>query len=81
MKNKISDLNNLLFAQLEKLSEPDLIGEALQQEMCRAESMVKVGTQITSNFKVSMEGVKLLIDGGYLQPEDAKNVLGITNGN
>lgn len=46
MKNTLGDLNNLLFAQLEKLGDDDLNGEEMDAEIRRAEAMAKVGEQI-----------------------------------
>ena len=43
MKNTLGDLNNLLFAQLEKLGDDDLNGEEMDAEIRRAEAMAKVG--------------------------------------
>ncbi len=39
MKNTLSDLNNHLFTQLEKLNDDDLQGEELEREIKRSESM------------------------------------------
>lgn len=46
MKNKISDLNNHLFAQLERLSDEDLKGEELDREVKRADAIVAISEQI-----------------------------------
>lgn len=49
MKNKLSDLNNHLFAELERLSDEDLKGEALQEEISRAKAVTNVAAQIVQN--------------------------------
>lgn len=49
MKNKLTDLNDHLFAQLERLSDEDLAGDALSTEIGRSEAIVQVSEQIISN--------------------------------
>ncbi len=44
MKNTLTDLNNHLFAQLERLGDEDLDGEKLQQEINRAKAISDIAT-------------------------------------
>ena len=45
MKNTLSDLNNHLFEQLERLNDEDLEGENLDKELRRSEGMTKIAEQ------------------------------------
>ncbi|WP_035053161.1 hypothetical protein [Carnobacterium pleistocenium] len=49
MRNTLGDLNNHLYAQLERLGEEDLIGEALTEEIGRTKAITSVATQIINN--------------------------------
>jgi len=49
MKNKITDLHNHLFEQLEWLADRDLKGETLAEEIRRADAVCKVAGQIIAN--------------------------------
>ena len=42
MKNKLGDLNNHLFAALERLSDEDMTAEQIEQEAKRASAIVAV---------------------------------------
>lgn len=49
MKNKLADLNDHLFTQLERLNDEDLTPDQLQQETKRAHAVANVGKQIIAN--------------------------------
>lgn len=49
MQNTLGDLNNHLFAQLERLNDEDLEGEALSEEIRRSEAITDVATKIIDN--------------------------------
>lgn len=64
MKNRLSDLNNHLFAQLERLSEETLTAEQIEQEVSRTDAIVKVADQIVANARVQLEACKIVAQHG-----------------
>jgi hypothetical protein len=55
MKNKLSDLNDHLFAELERLGDEDLQGDALQAEITRAKAITDVATQAIANASLVLK--------------------------
>ncbi len=55
-KNTLSDLNDHLFAQLERLGDEDLTQEQLKEEMERAKAINGVAKNIIDNAKTALEG-------------------------
>lgn len=64
MKNKLTDLNNHLFAQLERLSEEGLTAEQITQEVERAEAIVSISDQIVRNADLQLKAVTILANHG-----------------
>jgi len=64
MKNKLSDLNDHLFAQLERLSDEDLTREGIEREHKRGEAIVAVADQIIRNAGLQIQAAKILSDHG-----------------
>lgn len=64
MKNKLVDLNNHLFAQLERLSEEEMTAEQIEQEVKRTAAIVDVSEQIVRNADLALKAVKLVADHG-----------------
>ena len=63
MKNKLSDLNNYLFAQLERLDDEELTGDELAAEIERSKAMSSIATQIVNGTKVVVDAMKLVHRG------------------
>ena len=64
MQNKLSDLNNHLFAQLERLSDESITGEDLQEEVNRARAVTNVAEAIISGASIQLKACSLAYDAG-----------------
>lgn len=63
MKNKLSDLNDHLFAQLERLGDETLKGDALEAELGRSKAITSVASQVISNANLVLNAQKALHEG------------------
>lgn len=58
MSNTLGDLNNYLFEQLKRLSNENLKGDNLKEEIERAKAITQVATQIISNGALVLQAKK-----------------------
>lgn len=73
-RNKISDLNNHLFSQLEKLNDDQLQGDQLNTEVNRARAMSSLASQIINSTKLTLDAIKMS-NNGEINPVDVPNLL------
>ena len=59
MKNTLADLNNHLFAQLERLGDEDLQPQELENEIARAKAIAMVSSQIIANGNLVLKAKQL----------------------
>lgn len=64
MKNKLQDLNNHLFAQLERLDNEELTAEGLETEIQRSKAITAISNQIINNAKLALDATKLQVEFG-----------------
>lgn len=64
MKNRLTDLNDHLFAQMERLSDEDLTAEQIEAEVKRTDAIVQVADKIVDNARLGLQAAKLIADHG-----------------
>ena len=62
MKNTLLDLNNHLFAEIERLGDEDLKGDALAEELQRASGISNIAKNIIENANVTLQATKFMDD-------------------
>lgn len=55
MKNTLSDLNDHLFAQMERLSNEQLAGDALKEELNRSKAISSIAKDIVSTGALTLK--------------------------
>ncbi|EJB8414082.1 hypothetical protein ACJPQX_02950 [Vibrio vulnificus] len=70
MKNQLTDLNDHLFAQIERLGDESLKGPELEMEVARSKAITAVSQQIVNNAQLVLEGAKFKAEyaGKYKVP-------------
>ena len=62
MKTSLTDLHELLFEQLERLNNPDLTGEELNQEIRRGQAISNISAQIIQNGNLAIKAMTAKLD-------------------
>ena len=65
MQNKLSDLNNHLFAQLERLGDEELSGDELSSEIARAKAVTVVAEQVIASRALALKAHIAAYEAGY----------------
>ncbi len=60
MKNKLSDLNNYLFEQIERINDDDLSSEELEREIKKSNAIINVSKQIIDAGRLSLAAAKFI---------------------
>ena len=77
MKNTLTDLNNYLFEQIERLNDDELDNEQLEKEIKRSEAVQKVARAIIENGQLALSAKKHMDEYGQGQSVELP-MLGIT---
>lgn len=64
MQNKLIDLNNYLFEQLERLNDDNLTMEELDREIKKSKEIVKVSQTIVNNADILLKAKKYFDEMG-----------------
>lgn len=79
-RNTLGDLNNHLFAQLEKMDDDELTGEQLDNEIRRTEAMAKISEQIIKNGELQFRAMKHMDEYGYERQKAIPDMLEVRGG-
>lgn len=79
MKNSLTDLNNHLFEQLERLNDEELKGEELKEEITRSKTIESVAKQIINNGRLVLDS-QMFIDDRLNVDNELPDMLDNKNG-
>ena len=57
-QNKLTDLNNHLFAELERLGDEELTGKELREEIERAKGIARISEQVIQNANTMLRAAR-----------------------
>lgn len=78
MKNKLSDLNNHLFEELERLNDEELTGDALMEEIKRSEAITDIAGKIIENGSLVLKAVHEQNEYGRTSNDVPKMLIGVS---
>ncbi len=68
MKNKLVDLNNHLFAQMERLSDEDITHDKMKEEIDRSKAITNLAAQMIANARLVLDAQVKINDGLIKKP-------------
>ena len=74
-RNTLGDLNNHLFAQLERLNDEDITGEKLEDEIIRSKAVIGVSKQIIANANVVLKAKSIELEYGKNNEKEMPKML------
>lgn len=77
MKNTLNDLNNYLFAEIERLDDESLTEDQLFKETRRAKAIANVSSQIISNANLQLKAIQTSLEYGNNDKAIKNSVFGI----
>lgn len=78
MKNKLIDLNDHLFSQLERLSDEKLKGEKLIEEIDRSKAVTSVARGIIDNARLALDAQVAINEHLIAKPPTMLGIAGMT---
>ena len=79
VKNRLVDLNDHLFAQLERLNDEELSDEELEKEIKRSKHVVAVSKSIIANANTMKDAAKIMLEYGRDSANKMPSILQIEN--
>jgi len=73
-KNKLTDLNDHLFAQLERLNDEEITPEQTKLEVEKAKAISIVAGQILKTSKITLDAMKLVNNGIFSMDDVPVNI-------
>ena len=70
MKNKLTDLNDHLFAQIERLGDESVKGDKLQEEISRSKAVTGIAREIVTNAALQLKAIELKVKHKGLRDGD-----------
>lgn len=74
-RNTLGDLNNHLFAQLERLNDEEITGEKLEDEIIRSKAVIGVSKQIIANANVVLKAKSIELEYGKNSEKEMPKML------
>mgnify|MGYP000297884862 CR=1 FL=1 len=74
-RNTLGDLNNHLFAQLERLNDEEITGEKLEDEITRSKAVIGVSKQIIANANVVLKAKSIELEYGKNSEKEMPKML------